>query len=60
MIDTQRLFKIKEVEDILSLSKSALYREINAGNLKAVHVGKAIRITNDEIIRYVASLSDGK
>ena len=60
MTETQRLFKITEVEDILSLSKSALYREINAGNLKAVHIGKAIRVTNDEIVRYVASLSEGE
>lgn len=60
MNDARQLYKLTEVQEILSLSKSALYREMNAGNLNCVHIGKAIRFTDTEIRRYVASLTEGK
>jgi len=60
MNDLKRMYKLSEISDILSLSISALYREINAGNLKTVHIGKSIRVVDTEIARYLASLTEGK
>ena len=39
-----------------SLSRSALYREIKAGRLQALKVGKALRISESELQRFIASL----
>ena len=40
-----------------SLSRSALYREIKAGRLNAVKVGKALRISESELQRFISALS---
>lgn len=39
-----------------SLSRSALYREINAGRLVALKVGKSLRISEAELQRFITSL----
>jgi len=40
-----------------SLSRATLYREIKAGHLQAVSIGKSIRISETELARYIASLT---
>ena len=40
-----------------SLSRSALYREIKAGRLATVKVGRALRITEAEVQRFISALS---
>jgi len=45
------------VVDRTSLSRSALYREINAGRLATVKVGRALRITESELQRFISALS---
>lgn len=52
-----RLFRIPEVGARLALSRSSVYREIEAGNLKAVQIGRSKRITAEELERYIESLS---
>jgi excisionase family DNA binding protein len=43
-----------------SLSRSALYREIKAGNLRALKVGKALRVSEDDLQGFIASLREAK
>ena len=43
-----------------SLSRSALYREIKAGRLIALKVGKALRISESELQRFITSLEGQK
>ena len=57
-IASARLYRIPEVVTQLALSRSMIYREIDAGNLHAVRIGAALRVTSDELNRYVASLSE--
>jgi excisionase family DNA binding protein len=40
------------------LSKSTLYRLIASGQLRAVKVGKALRITESELSRFIESLEN--
>ena len=43
-----------EVADLLRVSSMTVYRLIKAGDLRAVRVGKAYRIREDDIDRYLA------
>ena len=52
-----QLFRILEVASRLALSRSSVYREIEAGNLKVVRIGKALRVTSDELDRYLNQLN---
>ena len=51
-----RLLKIEEVCQRTSLSRSAIYRVINAGELKIVKIGKAARVLETELDRWIYSL----
>jgi excisionase family DNA binding protein len=45
----------QEVADLLRVSSMTVYRLIKAGELRAVRVGKAYRIREDDIDRYLAA-----
>jgi len=51
-----QLHTLQTVSERTSLSRSALYREIKAGRLVAVKVGKALRITEAELSRFISAL----
>ena len=53
-----QLYRITEIGARLALSRSSIYREIEAGNLHAVRIGKALRITSDEMDRYISKLGE--
>jgi len=38
------------------LSRSSIYREINAGRLKVVKLGRSVRISEAELVRFIESL----
>ena len=52
-----QLYRITEVGARLAMSRSSLYREIEAGHLKAVQIGRSLRVTSDELSRYISALS---
>ena len=43
-----------------SLSRSALYREIKAGHLRALTVGKSLRVSEDDLQAFISSLQEAK
>ena len=51
-----QLVKINELSKQLSVSHSSIRREIEKGNLNALKIGSSVRITSDEVERYIASL----
>jgi excisionase family DNA binding protein len=55
-----QLHTLVTVGERTSLSRSALYREIKAGRLIALKVGKALRISENELQRFIASLEGQK
>ncbi|MDA2996719.1 MAG: helix-turn-helix domain-containing protein [Actinomycetota bacterium] len=56
-INTPRLLALTEVSLHTSLSRSTLYREIDAGRLKVVKIGKSVRVTDESLRDYILSLS---
>ena len=52
-----QLLKINDVSDQLKMSKSSIRREIDRGNLHAVKIGKSVRISSEELDRYLSSLN---
>jgi excisionase family DNA binding protein len=53
-----QLLKINDVSDQLKMSKSSIRREIDRGNLQAVKIGKSVRISSEELNRYLSSLNE--
>lgn len=53
---TPKLLSLNEVSERTALSRSTIYREIDAGRLVAVKIGKSVRITDSELRRYIESL----
>lgn len=55
---TPRLLALAEVSLQTSLSRSTLYREIEAGRLKVVKIGKSVRVTDQSLRDYISALSN--
>jgi excisionase family DNA binding protein len=53
---TARLLSIREACDRLSIGRTKLYEEINAGRVRPVYIGRGMRIAQHEIARYIAEL----
>ena len=53
---TPKLLSLHEVCERTALSRSTIYREIDAGRLIAVKIGKSVRVTDSELRRYIESL----
>ena len=51
-----KLLSLTEVGERTALSRSTLYREIEAGRLTAVKIGKSVRVTDSELRRYIEAL----
>jgi len=53
-----QMLSLQMVSDRTALSRSTLYREIDAGRLKAIKIGKSVRITEQSLRNYISALSD--
>jgi excisionase family DNA binding protein len=52
-----RLLKILEVCERTALSRSTIYRAINEGKLRETRFGRSVRISSNELDRFLNSLS---
>jgi excisionase family DNA binding protein len=50
------LYTIREVEDVLGVSRATVYNLIERGDLRRVKVGKSARIPRTSIVEYVERL----
>lgn len=55
-----QLHAIGVVSARTSLSRSALYREIKAGHLRALKIGKSLRVSETDLQVFIASLEESK
>ena len=53
-VSRARFLTPQEVADLLRVSSMTVYRLIKAGDLRAVRVGKAYRILEDDVDAYLA------
>ncbi len=49
----KRLYRIPEVMELTSLSRSELYRSIARGELAVTHVGRAVRVAAEDLDEFV-------
>lgn len=54
---TDNLLTIQQVMDRLKLGRSTVYRLIDAGKLRPVKIGKALRFREQDIQAFISSLS---
>lgn len=54
-----RLNRVVEVADILAVHKMKVYQMISSGELKATRIGRAVRISDAELERFVAAHTAG-
>ena len=50
------LHRLSAVMARTGLSKSGLYRVINAGQLKVIKIGRSVRVSESELSRFIESL----
>ncbi len=50
------LMRISDVQNVLSTSRSTVYRLIESGHLERVYVGSAMRIVDDSVQDYITRL----
>jgi excisionase family DNA binding protein len=53
---TKQLLRVTEVCHALGMSRSSVYREIDAGRLNALKIGKSLRISREELDRFIGAL----
>jgi len=51
------LYTIPETQYLLTCSRIALWRWVKAGKLRPVRLGRCVRFTPEEILRFVADRS---
>jgi excisionase family DNA binding protein len=47
---------ISEVQQTLSVSRSTVYRLIERGELRCVHIGRAVRISSEDVQAFLRRL----
>jgi excisionase family DNA binding protein len=57
---TPQLLRVTDICSTLKMSRSAIYREIKAGKIKAFKIGQSLRINAEEVSRYVATLENAE
>lgn len=55
-----RLYGIPEAAALLSCGRSLIYTEMQAGRIRALHVGRRVLIPASAIAAYIGAQSDGK
>lgn len=53
MIHGEKLLTLAEVSQFLRISKNKLYQERKAGNLRVVRFGRAVRVRQRDVERYI-------
>ena len=55
--DVPILYPIRTVAKILSISRSAVYGLLKSGQLASVHIGRSRRVTDEQLVAFIKSLS---
>ncbi len=50
------LLRISECQTALGLGRSKVYELVTSGELRAIHIGRAVRIPASEVARFVERL----
>lgn len=56
-MDERHLIRVEEAAERLSLGRTTVYQLIARGDLKAVHVGRAVRLLASDVAAYAERLA---
>lgn len=56
MSEGLKLLTIEQAADRLAIRRTSLYRLLDSGELESVHIGRARRIPEDAVDRFIESL----
>lgn len=60
MFGDDNLLTIKEALEIANVSRYTLYRDIKAGRIPAIYIGRNVRIKESDVLAYAKVKSDSK
>ena len=52
-VDSTRLYRVKNVADLVDVSLSTVYRAIESGQLDALRIGTAVRVPGTALARWL-------
>ena len=52
----ERLYKVREVQEILKVGRSFAYKLVQSGGIRAVRVGRCLRVRATDLEEYIAAL----
>ncbi|WP_412760890.1 helix-turn-helix domain-containing protein [Paenibacillus validus] len=55
----ERLYSLKQVAEVLSLSYATVYRMVNDGTLPSTKVGGSIRVTQESLRKFIVENTKG-
>ncbi|WP_428321323.1 helix-turn-helix domain-containing protein [Paenibacillus dendritiformis] len=55
----ERLYTLKQVAEVLSLSYATVYRMVNDGTLPSTKVGGSIRVTQESLRKFILENTKG-
>jgi excisionase family DNA binding protein len=53
------LLRIEDAAGLLSVSRTTLYQLLSQGELKTIHIGRAVRVPRAELERWLARHTEG-
>jgi len=55
-VSMERLYTVKEVQEILKVGRSFTYKLVQSGEIRAVRVGRCLRVRATDLEEYIATL----
>jgi excisionase family DNA binding protein len=55
-VSMERLYTVKEVQEILKVGRSFAYKLVQSGEIRAVRVGRCLRVRATDLEKYLAAL----
>jgi excisionase family DNA binding protein len=55
-ISMERLYTVREVQEILKVGRSFAYKLVQSGEIRAVRVGRCLRVRATDLEAYIAAL----
>jgi len=56
----ERIYTLKQVAELLQVSRQTVYNYIKTGKLQAMHTGKEYRVTNEQLDTFINAYTVNK
>ena len=52
-VEQKLLLRVEDVKELTGFSRSFIYELISRGELRAIHIGRTMRITKDDLLAWI-------